>query len=199
MLRVPKIQYITQDNEQLSHAQQAKLMFEKGIEWVQIRMKNSTPEEIITQAKEAMIYAEKNGGKLIINDSINIALEVNAHGVHLGLHDTPINKARETLGDQKIIGGTANTFQDIVLQSNRGANYIGVGPFRFTSTKAKLSPTLGLKGYKELSTKLSEANINIPLVAVGGINLNDLISIQQTGICAVAISAALLKNALNKL
>src|ERR1035437_7606358 len=111
MKQIAQIQYITQDNQHLSHADQTKLMFENGISWVQIRMKNSTKEEFILQAKEAMEYAKRYNGTLIINDHVDICQAVGAHGVHVGLTDTSVLEARKLLGSEAIIGGTANCIE----------------------------------------------------------------------------------------
>lgn len=192
MKQIANIQYITQDHPQLSHAAQAKLMFENGIKWVQIRMKNASKEEFIAEAKEAMVYAKALNGTLIINDHIDICQTVGAHGVHVGLSDMSIAEVRAILGDDAIIGGTANTLTDIELHLNNRADYVGLGPFRFTTTKKNLSPIIGLEGYKILVAEMKAKNINIPVVAVGGITMEDIADIQATGLYGVAISSALL-------
>jgi len=195
---VPKIQYITQDSDRFSHSEQARLMFEKGIECVQIRMKNSTEEEILSQAKQALQSAKKYGKTLIINDSIKIAKNIGAHGIHLGLSDTPINKAREFLGDEFIIGGTANTLNDIQLQKSRGADYVGLGPFKHTTTKKNLSPIIGFDGYEQILSQMKMINLEIPIVAVGGIQIGDIETLTQTGLYGVALSGALLQTLNNQ-
>ncbi|WP_216616328.1 thiamine phosphate synthase [Marinifilum caeruleilacunae] len=195
---IPKIQYITQDHPELSHSMQAKLAFEKGIEAVQIRMKNSSEKEILTEARMAMQYADEMDGTLIINDSIAIAKEIGAHALHLGLNDTPIDEARKILGAEIIIGGTANTLEDIVIQKSRGADYVGLGPFRHTSTKKNLSPILGLEGYQNILSKMNEKGLEIPIVAVGGILLEEIELLQNAGLYGLAISGALLKTLNNQ-
>lgn len=192
-MKIASIQYITQDNDSLTHAQQAKLMFENGISWVQIRMKNTSTEAIVAQAKEAMKYAQQYNGTLIINDDVAICLQVGAHGVHVGLQDMSVAQAKAKLGPDKIVGGTANTIDDIELHTKNGADYLGLGPFRFTTTKKNLSPVLGLDGYKHLVEEMRQRNISIPVVAVGGILAEDIADIQATGLFGVAISSSLLK------
>lgn len=194
MKKIADIQYITRDSDKLSHAEQAKLMFETGINWVQIRMKNSRKEEIIKESELAMKYANEFNGTLIINDSIEICKTVGAHGVHLGLKDIPLNEARNYLGNDVIIGGTANTVDDICYQVEKGADYVGLGPFRFTTTKKNLSPIIGLEGYKKIVEELKKRNISIPIVAVGGITMDDIETIKETGLHGVAISSSLLEN-----
>ncbi len=199
MKKIADIQYITQNSKYLSHAQQAKLMFLNGITWVQIRMKNCSHKLILEQSAEALQYAKKYKGTLIINDSVEIAKEIKAHGVHLGLNDIPVNDARAILGEKYIIGGTANTFHDIELQANYGADYIGLGPFRFTTTKNNLSPIIGLEGYKTIAKNLKRLKIKIPVVAVGGVTLEDISPIKKAGLHGAAISGALLKPFLEKM
>ncbi len=191
MIQIPDIQYITRDNKDFSHALQAKLMFQKGIRWVQLRMKKASHEDILVQAREAMSYAQEFNGFLLINDSVEIAQEVKAHGIHLGLSDTPIDQAREILGKDVIIGGTANTLEDVRTQIARGADYVGLGPFRYTTTKENLSPVIGLEGYKRIIQQIDELKLATPLVAVGGILHKDIEEILQTGMNGVAISGAL--------
>lgn len=191
---IEELQYITQDSELFSHAEQAKLMFEKGVKCVQIRMKNSAKSEILAQSEEALFYARKYNACLLINDSVDVAKEIGADGVHLGLHDMPIDEARQILGDEFIIGGTANTLEHILIQESRGADYIGLGPFRYTTTKKNLSPIIGLEGSRQISKALREQNCTIPVIAVGGICLEDIESIKETGLFGVAISGALLQS-----
>ncbi len=193
MKQIANIQYISQDHPQLSHAEQAKLMFENGVNWVQIRMKNASKEEFIAEAEKAMVYAREFDGILLINDHIDICQQVGAHGVHVGLSDMSVAEARAILGDDAIIGGTANTIDDIELHLKNGADYVGLGPFRFTTTKKNLSPIIGLDGYKKLVEEMKKRNITIPVVAVGGITMDDIADIQATGLYGVAISSALLK------
>jgi thiamine-phosphate pyrophosphorylase len=192
--QISNIQYITQDSELFSHAEQALAMFKKGIPWVQLRMKNSTRDEIIAEAKTIKAYADEYQGKLLLNDSVEIALEVEAHAVHLGLNDMPIDEARKLLGNEIIIGGTANTMEDVLLQASRGADYVGLGPFRYTSTKKNLSPVIGLQGYEYITAKLAKHDCDTPIIAVGGITLADIPAIKATGIYGVAISGDLLKD-----
>jgi thiamine-phosphate pyrophosphorylase len=192
MMTISDLQYITQDNDIYSHAEQAKIMYSRGIKWVQIRMKDATAQEIKAESLKALAYAKLYNTKLIINDHIDIAQEIKASGVHLGLNDTPVSVARKILGNKFIIGATANTFNDIKFQKEQGANYIGLGPFRYTTTKKQLSPIIGLEGYKKIMQQVRKENINLPIIAVGGICIEDIEQIKKTGTNGVAISGDLL-------
>lgn len=196
MIDIPKIQYITRDDEVFSHAEQTRLAFSSGIEWVQLRMKKSSRFEVMEQARLALSYANSSGGKLIINDSVDIAMTINAHGVHLGLNDMPVDEARRLTGDNFIIGGTANTLEDVIHQVQKGADYVGLGPFRYTTTKQKLSQVLGIDGYVSIVNALKKQKYNVPLVAVGGITQQDIPGLAEAGVTGVAISKAVFEQIL---
>lgn len=122
-----------------------------------------------------------------------MAKEIEADGVHLGKKDMPINLARQILGQGMIIGATANKFEDIIIAKQMGADYIGLGPFRFTRTKKELSPIIGIEGYMEIMKQVRQSEIKIPVVAIGGISKEDVPALMNTGINGVAISGAILQ------
>ncbi len=190
---IEKLQYITQDSPELTHSEQAAVMFRNGVKWVQLRMKNAKVQEVIDEARISMVYAMEYNATLILNDSVEIAKELGVKAVHLGLNDMPINEARKVLGNDVIIGGTANTYEQIKLQVERGADYVGVGPYRFTTTKKNLSPVVGLDGYKVLTEQMKNENIDIPMFAVGGIEQSDIKLLSGAGINHYAVSGAMLK------
>lgn len=183
-----KLQYISQGataSEQLYNIQQA---LEAGCNWIQLRFKNATDNDISALAAEVKKICTKYTATFIINDHPHIAKAVDADGVHLGLSDLPINEAKKIVGTDKIIGGTANTLEHVLQRVEEGCNYIGLGPLRFTTTKEKLSPVLGLQGYKKIMDALAERQIQIPVYAIGGIVLEDIEAIMQTGVYGVAVS-----------
>ena len=108
--------------------------------------------------------------------------------------DTSIQEARELLGDKKIIGGTANTYEDVIQRYHEKCNYVGLGPYKFTITKEKLSPIVGLEGYKEIISKLENKGVEIPIFAIGGILEEDINPILNTGIYGIAVSGLITKN-----
>ena len=129
----------------------------------------------------------------IIDDHVELAQKLHADGVHLGLKDMPVAEARQVLGEEFLIGGTANTFEDIVRHWQGGADYIGCGPFRHTDTKKNLSPLLGLEGYARLMKQMQEAGIPLPVVAIGGITRADIPAIMETGVRGIALSGTVLR------
>lgn len=189
-----KLQYISQGNtieEQLYNIHQA---LDAGCDWVQMRFKNQTDKNTFALAEAVKVLCEEYLATFIVNDNIYLAQQIAADGVHLGLSDMKIDEARAILRDTKIIGGTANTFEDIENHVKNGCDYIGLGPFRFTCTKEKLSPILGLSGYFEILQKLKKNKIEIPIYAIGGINLNDVNPLMETGIHGVAVSGIITKS-----
>lgn len=186
-----KLQYISQGKTPEDHLYNIKKVCEGGGKWIQLRLKNVEEEQYITIAEKVKTICGDFGSKLIINDNVSIALKVDADGVHLGKHDMPPAKAREILGPDKIIGASANTLNDCMELHNQSVNYIGLGPYRFTSTKENLSPILGLAGYRYILHELKKKNLNLPVLAIGGILEKDISSIIKTGVSGVAVSGML--------
>ena len=177
--------------EQLSNI---KNVLDHGCKWIQLRFKNANAQDFYTVAEQTKVLCQSYQATFIINDKVDLAYQLDADGVHLGLDDMPIKAARNILGDKKIIGGTANTWNHIQQRAIENCNYIGLGPFRFTPTKEKLSPILGLEGYEKLLQKMKQENIFIPVIAIGGITLEDIDLLIETGLYGVAISSLLTQN-----
>ena len=185
------LQYISQAPRTGTHIDAIEQVLQAGGKWIQLRIKHQAEAEILPFAKAAQALCEKYGARLIVNDFPHLAKAVNSYGVHLGLQDMPISEARKIIGKHQIIGGTANTFEHILQRVAEGADYIGLGPFRFTRTKENLSPVVGLAGYHKLMEKVRKAGISTPIIAIGGIEAADIPAILETGIYGIAISAAL--------
>ena len=187
------VQFITHYTERYSYLDSVRIALEGGCQWIQLRMKEASPEDILPIAKEAMSLCRKYDATFIIDDYVELAKQIGADGVHLGKNDMPITEARKTLGKDFIIGGTANTFEDIQMLYKAGADYIGCGPFRFTTTKKNLSSILRLEGYQQIISQMKENNISLPLIAIGGITKKDIPSLMQTGINGIALSGSILR------
>lgn len=187
-----ELQFISHYNERYSYTDSIRLALEGGCRWVQLRMKEATDEEVRSVALEAQRMCAEAGATFIIDDRVTLAKELRADGVHLGKNDMSISEARAFLGPEYIIGGTANTFADVKAHAEAGADYIGCGPFRFTTTKKGLAPVLGLQGYRDIVRQMAEANIRLPIVAIGGITAADIPDIMQTGVTGVALSGCVL-------
>ena len=190
-----EIQFISHFTEKYSYLDSIRMALEGGCRWVQLRMKNTDEETLLRTALEAQRLCKKAQATFIIDDQVALVKEIHADGVHLGKKDMPVAEARALLGPNFIIGGTANTFEDVKMHYEAGANYIGCGPFRFTTTKKNLSPILGLDGYRNIVTRMRAENINLPLVAIGGITNADILAILATGVTGIALSGSVLRAA----
>lgn len=190
-----QFQFITHYTERYTYFESAQLALEGGCKWIQLRMKGASPEETEKEAVRVQELCKKYHATFIIDDHVELAKKLHADGVHLGKHDMPVADARRILGGGFLIGGTANTFEDIQEHYEAGADYIGCGPLRFTTTKQNLNPILGLEGYAHIIRRMKETGIHLPVIAIGGITFEDIPSIMQTGITGIALSGSILRAA----
>lgn len=186
------IQFITHSNERYDHVEGAKLALQGGCRWIQLRMKDAMEIDFLRAAKKLRRLCDEYHATFILDDHVEWVGLTGADGVHLGKNDMPVDEARKMLGRNKIIGGTANTFEDVERLFRQGADYIGCGPFRFTTTKKNLSPVLGLEGYRDITAQMKVHDIQLPIVAIGGILHQDIPAIMQTGVTGIAVSGAIL-------
>ncbi len=188
-----KFQFITHFTDHYSYFDSARLALEGGCRWIQLRMKDAPIKVVEAEAVRVMKLCKEYGATFIIDDHVELVKKLGADGVHLGKNDMPIANARKILGKDFIIGGTANTFDDVCMHVNSGADYIGMGPFRYTTTKKNLSPVLGLQGYKGILSQMAAKGISIPVVAIGGITADDIEDVMQTGVSGIALSGTILR------
>lgn len=186
------IQFITHSNTRYDYVEGARLALEGGCRWIQLRMKDAQEVEFLLAAKQIGAMCKEYGATFILDDHVEWVGITGADGVHLGKNDMPVDEARNQLGANRIIGGTANTFEDVERLWRQGANYIGCGPYRFTITKKNLSPVLGLDGYRHIISKMKAHDINLPVVAIGGILQPDIKDVMATGVSGIAVSGAIL-------
>ena len=185
--------FLTMDDAPMGPVQQIEAACRAGIRWIQLRMKLASDGEVLDAALAAKKICFEWGCKLIVNDRVEVALEADVDGVHLGKQDMPVNEARRLLGKEKMIGGTANTIEDIREHWRQGADYIGLGPYRFTTTKKNLSPILGLEGYRRIMRQVKAEGIGLPVVAIGGIGMEDAAALYEAGVQGIAFSGMLIK------
>jgi thiamine-phosphate pyrophosphorylase len=183
-----KLQYISQGDTSQEQIENISRALDAGCQWIQLRFKHATEEERFDVARKIKLKCEDYKATFIVNDHVELALEVDADGVHLGLNDTAIDAARIFLGRDKIIGGTANTIQDVLKRVEEKCDYVGLGPFRFTTTKEKLSPVLGVSGYAAIMRELNIHNIRMPVYAIGGIKPGDVEALMDSGVYGIAVS-----------
>lgn len=187
------LQFITHSNDRYNYLQSAELALEGGCKWIQLRMKDVPVEEIKPIALKIKTLCKEHNAIFLIDDHVELCKKVGADGVHLGKNDMNPAEARKILGVDFIIGGTCNTYEDI-LKIKDDVDYIGCGPFRFTTTKKNLAPVLGLDGYKEIVWNCRSNNINIPIVAIGGITAEDIPDILNAGPNGIALSGTILNS-----
>jgi thiamine-phosphate pyrophosphorylase len=183
-MNFPRLQYITDS------VKNVEIACASGIKWIQGRIKNKPIEDTKNILKEMSDICKSHNCIFIVNDFPEIALEIEASGVHLGKNDSKISEAKNIFGNKNfIVGGTANTCEDIGELINNNVDYIGLGPLRFTSTKEKLSPILGIEGYQQI-LRLNQ-NTTTPIFAIGGIIPEDVNSLLSVGVYGVAVSGYL--------
>lgn len=163
-----------------------------GVDWIQLRLKNTSYHDYYAIAKEVQAVCRQYGATFIVNDNVALALDIDADGVHIGKEDMPADQARALLGGRFIIGCTANTPEDVIRLSSRRVDYIGLGPFRFTATKEKLAPVLGLQGYRNIFNELEiKCSTYPPVIGIGGVTMEDVPSLLSTGLHGIAVSGAI--------
>lgn len=172
----------------LDNPVQIREMVRGGATIVQLRDKRAPSDKLYADAREAIEIARSTGANLIVNDRADIALAAGAAGVHLGLEDLPSEEARKLLGDDAIIGVSAHSFEQVKAAASRPVDYIAIGPVFHTSSKANPDPVVGIEGV----ARAREAAGEIPLVAIGGITLENYASVLAAGADSAAVIGAVL-------
>lgn len=188
-LNLPRVYPITDRRlSGLSHAEQVTRLIEGGATLIQLRDKHSTPAEFYREAAAALKVAREQGVRLIINDRVDIALALNADGVHLGQTDMPAEAARRLLGPQAIIGFSTHNLEQAKRATALPVDYLAFGPVFPTSTKEHPDPTTGLDALREISAIKG----SMPLVAIGGISFETGIEVLESGADSLSLIAQLL-------
>lgn len=188
---ISKFHYLTQDLPHRSHAEQTVIACKAGTNWVQYRCLSKSDDEMIEELHQIASICDDWGATLLLTDHYHLLDKVDAQGVHLEDMQADFKHVREIITEEKTMGASANTFEDIQrIYASESVDYIGCGPFAQTKTKPNDFPLLGIDGYHELIRKMKAADINIPLLAVGGIKLEDTEALLNTGIYGIALSAS---------
>lgn len=187
------VQFITHTTAHISYEESAMLALRGGCRWIQLRIKGAADDEVEPIARRLLAACREAGATFVLDDRVSLCQKIKADGVHLGKTDMPVHEARQQLGQEFIIGGTANTIEDIRRLKRESADYIGCGPFRFTTTKEKLAPVLGLGGFRTLMQAVRAEELRIPVCAIGGITLEDIPDLLETGVDGIAVSGAILR------
>ncbi len=190
MRNISKLHFIT------TNANAAEQACKGGVDWIQLRLKDVSYDEYFKVGKEVQAVCKKYDATFIVNDNIKLALDLDADGVHVGKEDIlPQHYIDEMLGKGGIIGCTTNTIEDILHFRGKPVSYLGLGPFRFTTTKQKLSPVLGIEGYKRIFDELKNTDMGPvpPIIGIGGIIIEDVPGLLDTGLYGIAVSGAISK------
>lgn len=185
------LQFITDGRDVETTVQQALEALNGGCRWIQIRMKEASDADVIEAASRICPYAHEQGSILLLDDRVHLVKRTGADGVHLGKTDMNPEEARKYLGDNAIIGVTVNNLEDILALRHEIIDYMGMGPYRFTTTKKKLAAILGVNGYKDILGEARRRGISTPVVAIGGIAIDDVQKLVEAGVDGVAVSGAI--------
>lgn len=186
------LMFITHPSERYTIAEEVQMALEGGCRWIQLRLKDATDEEFRETAAEVIPLCKEAEAILVFDDRVDMAREMGVHGVHLGKEDMPPREARELMGPEAIIGVTANTAADILRMRGVDVDYVGLGPFRHTTTKVRLAPILGLEGYSKIVAEVASTGMELPIVAIGGITEDDIIPLLKTGVSGIAVSGSII-------
>ena len=185
-----KIYYISQGKNPENHIFNIKVVLEAGCKLIQLRLKNVDDTVYLDSAIKVKQMCVKYGAKLIINDNVFVFMNSGADGIHLGKKDACPLEIRKK-ASHKIIGATANTYNDCVALINKKVDYIGLGPYHFTKTKNNLSPILGKEKIEEIVLQLKDELNFSAIYLIGGITSADFLAISDLNISGVAISGSL--------
>jgi thiamine-phosphate pyrophosphorylase len=167
----------------LSHSEQVRYLIKGGARLIQLREKRASSRQFYLEAREAVTIAKELEVKIIINDRVDIAFAVGADGVHLGQEDLPPRYARKLLGKKAIIGYSTHNVRQAIEALKMPIDYISIGPIFPTRTKENPDPVVGLEGIKAVRKVIG----SFPLVAIGGINLENAELVLEAGADCVAV------------
>jgi len=184
---ISKFHYLTQDLPNRTHADQAHIGCGAGANWIQYRCLTKTDSELIDEISEIAAICDDWGATLIVTNHYHLLGLVDAQGVHIEDFDADFAAVREAIGDEKTLGASATNIESLLkVQTTGVVDYCGYGPFAHTDTKPNNKPLLGFEGYRQLE----KYAVDIPVIAVGGIQLSDVEPLMQTMIHGIAVSAA---------
>lgn len=168
-----------------THAEIARAALEGGADAVQIRDKSSSAFNLCRLTSEIQPVVRKFGAALIVNDRVDVALVAGSDGAHVGDHDIPAREARRLMPRPRIIGVSAGTREAARQAEKDGADYVGVGPVFATATKPDAGEALGIEGLRAITHAVS-----IPVVAIGGITIENVAAVIGAGASGVAVVSA---------
>jgi thiamine-phosphate pyrophosphorylase len=188
---IEKLHFITHDIPQHSHINQAQLACEAGAKWIQYRCLSKTDEALLADLNFIAEICDDWGATLIVTDHIHLKGKADIQGFHIEDMAADFVALRKEIGEEYTLGGSSNTIENLIRLAREGADYAGFGPFNITTTKPNQAPLISLNEYKTAIAELHAQGIDLPVLAVGGVTLNDIEALMQTGIYGIAASAAI--------
>lgn len=188
---VEKLHFITHDIPQHTHVAQAQLACEAGAKWIQYRCLTKNDDELLADINTISAICDDWGATLMVTDHIHLKDKADIQGFHIEDMDADFIALRQQVGEEYTLGGSANTVENLIRLAKEGADYAGFGPYKLTTTKPNCSPLLGINGYSEAIANLTAEQIDFPILAVGGVTLQDVESLLSTGIYGIAASSAI--------
>ena len=188
---IEKLHFITHDIPQSSHIEQVQVACEAGAKWIQYRCLSKVDDELLTDINVIAEICDDWGATLIVTDHVHLKGKADIQGFHIEDVHADFIALREKIGEEYTLGGSANTVENLVRLAREGADYAGFGPFKLTTTKPNNSPLLGVPGYSDAVKMLKVENIDLPILAVGGVTLADIPALLETGVYGIAASSAI--------
>lgn len=191
---ISKLHYLTQDLETRSHLEQVEIACEAGCKWIQYRCLSKSDEEMLAELHQIAAVCDDWGTTLLVTNHWHLLPLADIQGVHIEAMDAYVSAIRAQIGEDKILGASATYYPQIVNHIKNGVDYIGCGPFAHTDTKPNNHQHWGVEGYQKVVNNLEKYQLSIPLIAAGGVNLDSVKDLMETGIHGIAVSAAINKS-----
>ncbi len=188
---IEKLHFITHDLPHYPHVEQVQVACEAGAKWIQYRCFSKTDDDLLKEIDTIAAVCDDWGASLIVTDHIHLKGKADIQGFHIEDMNADFFAIRQQVGDEFTLGGSSNTVENLIRLANEGADYAGFGPFKVTTTKPNNSPLLGVKGYIDAVEQLKSKQLDFPILAVGGIKIQDVERLMQTGIYGIAASSAI--------
>lgn len=171
--------------QRFSHVELANAALAGGADLVQLRDKEAASRDLLETALQIVPLCRRKQASLIVNDRADIAWAADAQGAHIGADDLPLSLARRLLGPDRILGSSADNAAEVAQRARQGADYAGIGPVFATSSKRDAGPVLGVEALAAVVRSSP-----LPLIAIGGITLDNLEEVLATGVHGVALLGA---------
>lgn len=188
---IEKLHFITHDIDQHSHIEQVQIACEAGAKWIQYRCLSKADDELLADINAIANICDDWGATLIVTNHVHLKGKADIQGFHIEDMAADFIALRKQIGDEYTLGGSSNTIENLIRLAKEGADYAGFGPFKVTTTKPNNSPLLDVQGYATAMQSLKQQDIDLPILAVGGVTLQDVDALLSTGIYGIAASSAI--------